>query len=133
VTPVELAAGEGRQFISPGYDGVTSYTNQAKCLWTFAPAAGATLTFSCSAFSLTATSNVGELCTGDHATIQPYVRTDFQETTYGSTIWEQGTAWTAVGSDTATPHQPSPTPHRSKSSSRPTMMPVPAPASTVRL
>merc|ERR1712203_876076 len=56
-TPVVLAAGEGRQFTSPGYDGSTGYGNQAKCLWTFIPATGATLTFSCSAF--------GDKCTGD--------------------------------------------------------------------
>ena len=63
-TPVVLAAGEGRQFTSPGYDGSTGYGNQAKCVWTFAPATGATLTFSCSAFDLTATSAVGDKCTG---------------------------------------------------------------------
>merc|ERR1719295_2571443 len=65
ITPVVLAAGEGRQFTSPGYDGSTGYGNQAKCVWTFAPATGATLTFSCSAFDLTATSAVGDKCTGD--------------------------------------------------------------------
>merc|ERR1712165_663916 len=64
-TPVVLAAGEGRQFTSPGYDGSTGYGKQAKCLWTFAPATGATLTFSCSTFDLTATSAVGDKCTGD--------------------------------------------------------------------
>merc|ERR1740123_712521 len=64
-TPVVLAAGEGRQFTSPGYDGSTGYGNQAKCIWTFTPATGATLTFSCSAFDLTATSVVGDKCTGD--------------------------------------------------------------------
>merc|ERR1712203_91570 len=63
-TPVVLAAGEGRQFTSPGYDGSTGYGNQAKCLWTFTPATGATLTSSCSAFDLTATSAVGDKCTG---------------------------------------------------------------------
>ena len=63
-TPVVLAAGEGRQFTSPGYDGSTGYGTQAKCLWTFTPATGATLTFSCSAFDLTATSAVGDKCTG---------------------------------------------------------------------
>ena len=63
-TPVVLAAGEGRQFTSPGYDGSTGYGNQAKCVWTFTPATGATLTFSCSAFDLTATSAVGDKCTG---------------------------------------------------------------------
>merc|ERR1712018_232139 len=64
-TPVVLAAGEGRQFTSPGYDGSTGYGTQAKCLWTFTPATGATLTFSCSTFDLTATSAVGDKCTGD--------------------------------------------------------------------
>merc|ERR1712110_905853 len=74
-TPVVLAAGEGRQFTSPGYDGSTGYGNQAKCVWTFAPATGATLTFSCSAFDLTATSAVGDKCTGlarrFHASVRP--------------------------------------------------------------
>merc|ERR1719245_1826576 len=65
VTPVVLAAGDGRQFTTPGYDGSTGYGKQAKCLWTFAPATGATLTFSCSTFDLTATSAVGDKCTGD--------------------------------------------------------------------
>merc|ERR1711881_38768 len=64
-TPVVLAAGEGRQFTSPGYDGVSGYAAEAKCLWTFAPAAGATLSFSCSAFSITSTAPVGERCAGD--------------------------------------------------------------------
>ena len=64
VTPVVLAAGDGRQFTTPGYDGSTGYGKQAKCLWTFAPATGATLTFSCSTFDLTATSAVGDKCTG---------------------------------------------------------------------
>merc|ERR1712184_223758 len=64
-TPVVLAAGDGRQFTTPGYDGSTGYGKQAKCLWTFAPATGATLTFSCSTFDLTATSTVGDKCTGD--------------------------------------------------------------------
>merc|ERR1719245_2035408 len=65
VTPVVLAAGDGRQFTTPGFDGSTGYGKQAKCLWTFAPATGATLTFSCSTFDLTATSAVGDKCTGD--------------------------------------------------------------------
>merc|ERR1712088_903351 len=65
VTPVVLAAGDGRQFTTPGFDGSTGYGKQAKCLWTFAPANGATLTFSCSTFDLTATSAVGDKCTGD--------------------------------------------------------------------
>ena len=63
-TPVVLAAGEGRQFVSPGYDGATSYANKLKCLWTFTPATGATLTFSCAAFATAATSAAGDLCTG---------------------------------------------------------------------
>jgi len=64
-TPVVLAAGEGRQFTSPGFDGVSGYTDESKCLWTFAPAVGATLSFSCSAFSITSTAAVGERCSGD--------------------------------------------------------------------
>merc|ERR1711953_598055 len=64
-TPVVLAAGEGRQFTSPGFDGVSNYAAETKCLWTFAPAAGATLSFSCSAFSITSTAPVGERCAGD--------------------------------------------------------------------
>ena len=64
-TPVVLAAGEGRQFTSPGYDGVSGYAAEAKCLWTFAPAVGATLSFSCSAFSITSTAAVGERCAGE--------------------------------------------------------------------
>ena len=55
-----LAAGEGRQFTSPGYDGVSNYAAEAKCLWTFAPAPGAELAFSCSAFSIISTAAVGE-------------------------------------------------------------------------
>merc|ERR1712110_706027 len=64
-TPVVLAAGEGRQFTSPGFDGVSGYTAESKCLWTFAPAVGTTLSFSCSAFSITSTAAVGERCSGD--------------------------------------------------------------------
>ena len=64
-TPVVLAAGEGRQFTSPGFDGVSNYAAETKCLWTFAPAAGATLSFSCSAFSITSTAPVGERCAGN--------------------------------------------------------------------
>merc|ERR1712223_1041937 len=64
-TPVVLAAGEGRQFTSPGYDGVSNYAAEAKCLWTFAPAPGAELAFSCSAFSIISTAAVGERCAGD--------------------------------------------------------------------
>jgi len=64
-TPVVLAAGEGRQFTSPGFDGVSGYAAESKCLWTFAPAVGATLSFSCSAFSITSTAAVGERCSGD--------------------------------------------------------------------
>jgi len=64
-TPVVLAAGEGRQFTSPGFDGISGYAAESKCLWTFAPAAGATLSFSCSAFSITSTAPVGERCAGD--------------------------------------------------------------------
>ena len=64
-TPVVLAAGEGRQFTSPGYDGVSNYAAEAKCLWTFAPAAGAELTFSCSAFNIISTAAVGERCAGE--------------------------------------------------------------------
>ena len=65
ITPIVLASGEGRQFTSPGYDGSSSYAASAKCLWTFAPAAGATLTFSCSAFTVPSTAAVGETCAGD--------------------------------------------------------------------
>merc|ERR1711910_203737 len=36
--PVILNEGEGRRFLSPGYDGVSSYLPESKCLWTFAPA-----------------------------------------------------------------------------------------------
>jgi len=64
-TPVVLSAGEGRQFTSPGYDGSSTYSASVKCLWTFVPAAGATLTFSCSAFSVPSTAAVGETCAGD--------------------------------------------------------------------
>merc|ERR1711936_16498 len=64
-TPVVLAAGEGRQFTSPGYDGVSGYAAEAKCLWTFAPAPGTELAFSCSAFSIISTAAVGERCAGD--------------------------------------------------------------------
>ena len=64
-TPVVLAAGEGRQFTSPGFDGVSGYTAESKCLWTFAPAVGTTLSFSCSAFSITSTAAVGERCSGE--------------------------------------------------------------------
>ena len=64
-TPVVLAAGEGRQFTSPGYDGVSNYAAEAKCLWTFAPAPGAELAFSCSAFSIISTAAVGERCAGE--------------------------------------------------------------------
>merc|ERR1712165_212414 len=32
VTPVVLAAGDGRQFTTPGYDGSSGYGKQAKCL-----------------------------------------------------------------------------------------------------
>jgi hypothetical protein len=64
-TPVVLAAGEGRQFTSPGFDGISGYAAESKCLWTFAPAVGAALSFSCSAFSITSTAPVGERCSGD--------------------------------------------------------------------
>ena len=64
-TPVVLAAGEGRQFTSPGFDGISGYAAESKCLWTFAPATGATLSFSCSAFSITSTAAVGERCAGE--------------------------------------------------------------------
>merc|ERR1712115_709829 len=63
--PVVLAPGEGRQFISPGYDGTANYAHQAKCIWTFSPASGSQLSFSCSAFNTVATSAPGDLCKGD--------------------------------------------------------------------
>merc|ERR1712014_245020 len=40
VTPVVLAAGDGRQFTTPGYDGSTGYGKQAKCLWTTSTSRG---------------------------------------------------------------------------------------------
>merc|ERR1712013_639299 len=49
--PVILNEGEGRRFLSPGYDGVSSYLPESKCLWTFAPAPGTSLRFTCSRFS----------------------------------------------------------------------------------
>merc|ERR1719402_588918 len=63
--PVILQLGEGRQFMSPGYDGISSYSPESKCLWTFAPAPGTALKFTCSKFSITPMDPVGERCSGD--------------------------------------------------------------------
>merc|ERR1712110_759308 len=65
VNPVMLQLGEGRQFMSPGYDGISSYLPESKCLWTFAPAPGTALKFTCSKFSVTPMDPVGERCRGD--------------------------------------------------------------------
>ena len=65
---VTLAAGEGRQFFSPGYDGISSYSPESKCLWTFAPAPGTSLRFTCSKFSVTPMDPVGEKCRGESKT-----------------------------------------------------------------
>merc|ERR1712226_975585 len=62
---VTLAAGEGRRFVSPGFDGVSAYSPESKCLWTFAPASGASLRFTCTKFSVTPMDPVGEKCRGD--------------------------------------------------------------------
>ena len=63
--PVILAAGEGRQFLSPGYDGTSAYSPETKCLWTFVPAPGTSLRFTCSKFSVTPMDPVGEKCRGE--------------------------------------------------------------------
>merc|ERR1712226_335091 len=62
---VTLAAGEGRRFVSPGFDGVSAYSPESKCLWTFAPASGASLRFTCTKFSVTPMDPVGEKCRGE--------------------------------------------------------------------
>ena len=63
-TTVELNIGEGRVFQSPGYP--SNYPNLQECTYNFEPATGAQLKFSCSDMDLTATSNPGDLCTGDY-------------------------------------------------------------------
>ena len=68
VNPVTLQLGEGRQFMSPGYDGISSYSPESKCLWTFAPAPGTALKFTCSKFSVTPMDPVGERCRGESQT-----------------------------------------------------------------
>ena len=63
-TTVTLSAGEGRQFQSPSYP--ASYGTQQSCTYSFEPASGAQLVFSCDDVDLSATSAVGALCTGDY-------------------------------------------------------------------
>ena len=58
-----LNIGEGRVFQSPNYP--SNYPNLQECTYNFEPASGAQLKFSCSDMDLTATSNPGDLCTGD--------------------------------------------------------------------
>merc|ERR1719414_2759081 len=58
-----LNIGEGRVFQSPNYP--SNYPNLQECTYNFEPATGAQLKFSCSDMDLTATSNPGDLCTGD--------------------------------------------------------------------
>ena len=59
-----LNIGEGRVFQSPNYP--SNYPNLQECTYNFETGTGAQLKFSCSDMDLTATSNPGDLCTGDY-------------------------------------------------------------------
>merc|ERR1719348_724082 len=59
-----LNIGEGRVFQSPNYP--SNYPNLQECTYNFEPGTVAQLKFSCSDMDLTATSNPGDLCTGDY-------------------------------------------------------------------